>query len=66
MYIKYVLLEGIAMTALNMMLQTFLWPGDRFCAWIEQNPKVDSGMLRGFINSIVWGIVVVLIMLATW
>lgn len=54
------------MIALNAMLQTFLWPGNQFCTWIDQDPKQDSGMLRGFINSIAWGIVVVLIMVATW
>ena len=54
------------MTALNAVLQTLLWPGNLFCAWVDQDPRQDSGMLRGFINSIAWGLVVVLIMVATW
>ena len=38
-------------------LDVFLWPGDRFCALVGSDPGTDSGMLRGFINSIVWGLV---------
>ena len=46
------------MKFLETLLKVFIWPGDRFCAQIGSSPSEDSGMLRGFINSIVWGIVI--------
>ena len=54
------------MLILRTLLMVFIWPGDRFCERLGASPMEDSGMLRGFINSIAWGIVVVLIMVATW
>lgn len=44
------------MAVLHTLLHAFIWPGDRFCAWVGTDPMLDSGMLRGFINSIVWGL----------
>lgn len=43
------------MAFLKTLLMIFIWPGDRFCAQIGASPNEDSGMLRGFINSVVWG-----------
>ena len=40
------------------MLSVFIWPGDRFCQQIGVSPREDSGMLRGFVNSVVWGAVI--------
>ena len=51
-----------AMAILKTLLDIFLWPGNTFCAGIGASPQDDSGMLRGFINSIAWGIVAVIIM----
>jgi len=45
------------MSALTRTLHLFLWPGNRFCGLIGSSPAEDSGMLRGFINSIVWGLI---------
>ena len=50
------------MHILSLALNVFLWPGNRFCESMDVSPKDDSGMLRGFINSLVWGIVLVIIL----
>ncbi len=50
------------MTILRTLLMAFIWPGDRFCQQIGASPSEDSGMLRGFINSIVWGGVISIIL----
>ena len=54
------------MTTLHALLNIILWPGDRFCAQIGASPQQDSGMLRGFVNSIVWGLVTVIVLWITW
>ena len=43
------------MAILRTLLMVFIWPGNRFCERLGTSPHDDSGMLRGFINSIVWG-----------
>ena len=45
------------MPILMSLVTVLIWPGDRFCALVGSSPSEDLGMLRGFINSIVWGIV---------
>ncbi len=53
----------ILLTALN----TFLWPGNRYCARMGDSPSEDSGMLLGFINSVVWGSVLgIVLVIALW
>lgn len=47
------------MKLLNLLLKIIIWPGDRFCAAVGQDPKEDNGMLRGFINNLAWGIPIV-------
>ena len=49
------------MQILSIALNVFLWPGNRFCESMGVSPKDDNGMLRGFINSLVWGIVLVIV-----
>ena len=44
------------------LLDVILWPGNRFCAEIGTSPREDSGMFRGFVNSIVWGIVAAVVL----
>jgi hypothetical protein len=39
-----------------------LWPGNTVCRIVGQDPMMDSGMLRGFINSIAWGLVAVIVL----
>ncbi len=51
------------MSTLTKLLDAFLWPGTRFCALVGSSPTDDSGMLRGFINSIVWGLVAAMVVL---
>ena len=53
------------MTVLRSILTVILWPGDQFCRLTGQDPKEDSGMLRGFVNNIAWG-AVALVMLAAF
>ena len=50
------------MNPLVKLLDIFLWPGDRFCMIVGSSPKDDNGMLRGFINSIVWGLLAVMVL----
>ncbi|MEX2518235.1 MAG: hypothetical protein WD969_02750 [Paracoccaceae bacterium] len=40
-------------------LKLFLWPGNWFCAAVGQDTREDNGMLRGFINNIFWGVLIV-------
>lgn len=54
------------MAVLQTALNVFLWPGNRFCAWLDTSPADDSGMLRGFINSVVWGVIVAIVLLEIW
>jgi len=49
------------MTFLKLFLSIAILPGDYFCALVGASPKDDSGMLRGFINSIFWGAVMVVV-----
>ncbi|WP_340107710.1 hypothetical protein [Pikeienuella sp. HZG-20] len=44
---------------LRLLLGIVLWPGNRFCAMVGQDVREDSGMLRGFINNLFWGAVIV-------
>lgn len=53
------------MSALRFLTAIILFPGDQFCRMTGQNPKEDSGMLRGFVNNIAWGVVVVIVLAAT-
>lgn len=53
------------MPLLMNVLNILLWPGDRFCAQIGTSAQDDSGMLRGFINSVVWGLVTVIVLWIT-
>lgn len=39
-----------------------LWPGNTVCRAVGQDPMRDSGMLRGFANSIAWGVVAVIVL----
>ena len=48
------------MAILRTMLAVILWPGDQFCRMTGQDPREDSGMLRGFVNNIVWGVFAVI------
>ena len=50
------------MLILRTLLMVFIWPGDRFCERLGASPMEDSGMLRGFINSIVWGGVISIVL----
>ncbi len=51
------------MIILKTLLHLAIWPGNRFCQAIGASPSDDSGMLRGFINSIFWGAVMAIIMI---
>ena len=51
-----------AMAILKLILALAIMPGDRFCAMVGASPQDDSGMLRGFINSIFWGAVLAIIL----
>lgn len=46
-----------------MLLNAFLWPGDRFCEMVGSSVEGDAGLLRGFVNSIAWGLVAVLVII---
>ena len=48
------------MRILKPFLAVILLPGDQFCRMTGQDPREDSGMLRGFVNNIVWGAVAVI------
>ena len=48
------------MSLIKAVLKIIIWPGDQFCRMTGQNPREDSGMLRGFVNNIVWGFVAVI------
>ena len=50
------------MAVLKFLLAIAIMPGDRFCAMVGASPQDDSGMLRGFINSIFWGVVFAIIL----
>ena len=39
-----------------------LWPGNTVCRIVGQDPMKDSGMLRGFVNSIAWGVIAVIVL----
>jgi hypothetical protein len=41
------------------------WPGNTICRIVGQDPMQDSGMLRGFANSIAWGLVAVIVLVLT-
>ena len=43
----------------------FLWPGNTACRIVGQDPMKDGGMLRGFINSIAWGLVAIIVLGST-
>lgn len=43
-------------------LKIILWPGNKFCEAVGQDPHEDNGLLRGFVNNIVWGVLIVIIM----
>lgn len=47
------------MKALKILIAIIIWPGDRFCAAVGQDPADDNGMLRGFVNNIAWGVPIV-------
>ncbi len=51
------------MTILKFLLNIAIWPGNRFCESVGASPQDDSGMLRGFVNSIVWGAVAAITMI---
>ncbi|MEM7267867.1 MAG: hypothetical protein AAF401_01300 [Pseudomonadota bacterium] len=53
------------MAALRLLIAIIIWPGDRFCEAVGQDPYEDNGMLRGFVNNIAWGVVAVLVIVAT-
>lgn len=44
------------MKLLKLLLSIAIWPGNKFCAAVGQDPADDNGMLRGFINNLAWGI----------
>ncbi|MGB0506318.1 MAG: hypothetical protein ACPGGK_08985 [Pikeienuella sp.] len=50
------------MRYLDYLIAIIIWPGDKFCRVVGQKPREDSGMLRGFVNNIVWGFVCVVIL----
>ena len=50
------------MAFLKFMLSVIIWPGDRFCEIVGQDPREDSGMLRGFVNNIAWGLIAVIVL----
>ncbi|MGB0410319.1 MAG: hypothetical protein ACPGFA_01925 [Pikeienuella sp.] len=47
------------MKFLKMLGAIIIWPGNRFCAAVGQDPREDNGMLRGFVNNIVWGVPII-------
>lgn len=47
------------MKLLKLLVAIIIWPGDKFCAAVGQDPAEDNGMLRGFINNLAWGIPIV-------
>lgn len=50
------------MAILRTLLSILIWPGNRFCEIVGQDPYEDNGMLRGFVNNIAWGFVAVVIL----
>jgi len=48
---------------LNMLLKIFLFPGNIVLRKIGVTVEEDSGILRSFINSCVWGGLILLIIL---
>lgn len=50
------------MPILRSLMAFFLWPGNVVCRTVGQNPLDDGGMLRGFVNSIAWGLVSVVVL----
>lgn len=50
------------MRFLRFLVQIIIWPGDQFCRMTGQNPREDSGMLRGFVNNVFWGFICVIIL----
>lgn len=47
------------MKILKKIIAIIIWPGDRFCEAVGQDPVDDNGMLRGFVNNIAWGVPIV-------
>ena len=45
-----------AMMLLKLLVAIIIWPGNRFCEAVGQDPADDNGMLRGFVNNIAWGV----------
>ena len=50
------------MAVLRKLLSIVIWPGNQFCEIVGQDPYEDNGMLRGFVNNIVCGVVAVVIL----
>jgi len=43
------------MKLLNLLLQTFLLPGNTVIAVLNINIDEDGGVVRSFVNMVVWG-----------
>ena len=50
------------MLFVRVVVAFLLWPGNAVCRVVGQGPMLDSGMLRGFANSIAWGVVAVIVL----
>ncbi len=50
------------MTLLTTALNVFLWPGNTVCERLGVSPRDDNGMLRGFINSLVYSVILVIVL----
>lgn len=47
----------------HLLLNGLIWPGQAFCEAVGQDPHEDGGMLRGYVNSIVWGLAAAVVVL---
>lgn len=50
------------MLVVRAVVAFLLWPGNTICRVVGQDPMLDSGMLRGFANSIAWGMIAVIVL----
>ena len=51
------------MSILKLLETAFLWPGDVVRRWLGITIEEDGGLIRSFVNMVVWGTIVVLIAL---
>ena len=36
------------------IFEIFLWPGTKFCEYIEVDPTADAGLIRWMVNTLVY------------